>query len=111
MLKLEIKLNDAKIQREGKYSLDSIQDTLDKAFGKYQFRKEEMPDGTVSYYGNGRPQDYGTFGRLITTLKDKSWFLPYLEKWLWYNSDDGMDENDYTVEDVLYHYTKRESAA
>lgn len=108
ILKLEIKLNDTLIRSEGKYNPSSIQDTLDKAFGKYQFRKEVLPDGTFTYYGNGRPQDYATFGRLITTLKDKTWFLPYLEKWLWYNSDDGIDENDYTVEDVLYHYTKRE---
>lgn len=111
MLKLEIKLNDSLIRKDAKYSLDSIQTALDKAFGKYQFRKEVLPDGTICYHGNGHSQDYGTFGRLITTLKDKAWFMSYLDKWLWYNSDDGTDENDYTVEDVLYHYTRRESAA
>lgn len=111
MLKLEIKFNNALIHQDGKYSLNSIQAALDKAFDKYRFRKEIMPDDTICYYGNGNAQDYGTFGRLITTLKDKAWFVPYLDKWLWYNSDDGTNENDYTVEDILYHYTKRESAA
>jgi hypothetical protein len=111
MLKLEIKLNDDKICQDAKYTPANIRAALDKAFGKYQFRKEELADGTICYHGNGRAQDYGTFGRLITALKDKAWFVPYLDKWLWYNSDDGVDENDYTVEDVLYHYTKRESAA
>lgn len=84
---------------------------LDKAFNKHQFRKEVLPDGTICYYGNDRPQDYGAFGCLITALKDKKWFMPYLDKWLWYNSDDSNDESDYAVEDVLYHYTNRESVA
>ena len=107
MLKLEIKLNGAQIRQDGTYSPESIRAALDNAFGKYQFRREDLPDGTICYYGNGRPQDYGAFGRLITSLKDKAWFVPYLDKWLWYNSDDGADENDFTVEDVLYHYTKK----
>lgn len=111
MLKLEIKLNDSLIRQDAKYDPDSIRSVLDQTFGRYQFRKETLPDGTVCYYGNGRPQDYGTFGHLITALKDKNWFVPYLSKWLWHNSDDGANEDDYTTEDILYHYTRRESAA
>lgn len=111
MLKLEMKFNDAQITAENKYTPAGIRAAVDKAFAKYQFRREELADGTVCYYGNGRTTDYGIFGRLITSLKDKDWCLPYLDKWLWYNSDDGDDENDFTVEDVLYHYTRRESAA
>lgn len=33
----------------------------------------------------------------------------YVERWIWYNSDDGEDENDFVVEDVLLHYTNRTS--
>jgi len=109
MLKLEMKLNSTQILQEAKYQPDSILNAVDKAFSKYQFKREIMADGTLCYYGNGRPKDYGTFGRLIATLKDKEWFLPYLDKWLWYNSDDSDNENDYVVEDILYHYTKKES--
>lgn len=54
---------------------------------------------------------YGIFDRLITTLKDKTWFIENLVKWLWYNSNDEEDENDYIVEGILYHYTKKESVA
>lgn len=111
MLKLEIKLDDRKIQADHKYSSAAIYGALDKAFSKYHFRREDLADGTLCYYGNGQARDYGTFGHLITTLKDKDWFVPYLVKWLWYNSDDGENEEDFTVEDVLYHYTHRESAA
>ena len=87
MLKLEIKLDEQKVRAEGKYSPAAIYDALDRAFSKYRFRREVLADGTLCYYGNGLARDYGTFGRLITSLKDKDWFVPYLVKWLWYNSD------------------------
>lgn len=111
MLKLEIRLNEEQISQESAYSCESIYIAIDKVFSKYQFRKEHEEDGTICYYGNGSPKDYATFGRLITSLKDKPWFMAYLEKWLWYNSDDGETEDDFTVDDILYHYTKRESVA
>lgn len=94
MLKVEIKLNEQAIE-EAKYSPQSIYQTLDKTFAKYTFRKEELSGGTVCYYGNGERRDYGTFGRIITALKGKDWFMPYLAKWLWYNSDVGENENDF----------------
>lgn len=111
MLKLEIKIDKREIEIEKKYSVQSIINAIDGTFLKYQFRKEELEDGTLCYYGNGMARDYGVFGRIITSLKDKDWFMRYLIKWIWYNSDDGENENDYSIEDVLYHYTKRESVA
>ena len=111
MLKLEIKFDDTRMWEERKYAPEAIYAAVDKAFAKYHFPKETLSDGTVCYCGTGMARDYGTFGRIITTLKDKEWFMDYLVKWLWYNSDDGENETDFTVEDVLYHYTHRESAA
>ena len=78
-----------------------IQASLDNTFGKNGFRKETQPDGTVCYYGTDAAKDYGTFDRLITALKDQDRFMPYVSKWLWYNSDDGKNENDFAVEDAL----------
>lgn len=111
MLKLEIKMDDNKINQEHRYSTDSIYRALTQTFDRYHLRKEEQPDGTVVFYGSGHPKDYGSFGYIITSLKEKSWFMDYVTKWIWYNSDDGENEEDFTVEDVLYHYTKRESVA
>lgn len=111
MLKVEIKLNNRKIADDAKYSERSIYQSIDKAFAKYEFRREELDDGTICYYGNGNRKDYGIFGRIITALKDKEWFMPYLTKWLWYNSDDGENESDFVVEDILYHYARKESIA
>ena len=56
-------------------------------------------------------RSYGAFGGIIPRLKEKDWFMDYVIKWMWYNSDDGADEEDYSVEDVLYFYTKRDSVA
>ncbi len=111
MLKLEIKIDDKKVEQEGKYPVASIYNAVDKAFMKYDFKKEILKDGTFCYYGNGMSKDYGIFGRIITTLKEKEWFMNYLTKWLWYNSDDAEHEADCSVEDVLYPYTKKESIA
>ena len=48
---------------------------------------------------------------MITSLCDEKWFMDYVIKWIWYNSDDGKNEDDFSVEDVLYFYTKKESIA
>lgn len=111
MLKLEIKMDENKINEEQRYTTDTIYQTLEQTFTRYNLRKENEPDGTVVFYGNGQPKDYGDFGYIITSLKEKSWFMDYVTKWIWYNSDDGENEEDFSVEDVLYHYTKRVSVA
>lgn len=111
MLKLEIKLDENKINKKQLYDVASIYQALDQAFDSYHLKKEIETDGTIVFYGSGNSGDYGAFGCIITSLKDKSWFMDYVIKWIWYNSDDGENENDFVVEDVLYHYTKRMSAA
>lgn len=108
MLKLEIKLDDEKIVEERQYRLEDIYMAIDRVFEQYHLTKKIQPDGTIVFYGNGKTEDYGSFGRLITTLKDKDWFINYVTKWMWYNSD---DDNDFSTEDVLYHYTHKKSVA
>jgi len=45
------------------------------AGGLVLLKLEIKPDGTIVFYGNGYAKDYGAFGLLITTLKDKVWFM------------------------------------
>lgn len=111
MLKLEIKMDENKILDEQKYKVESIYRTLEQAFSRYKLKSMQEPDGTLWFMGNGNPKDYGAFGCIITSLKDKAWFMDYVTKWVWYNSDDGENEDDFAVEDVLYHYTKKLSVA
>ena len=85
MLKLEIKLDEGKISKEQKYSVSSVYYALEEAFNSYHLRKDSEPDGTIVFYGSGDPRDYGAFGCIITSLKEKSWFMDYVIKWIWYN--------------------------
>ena len=100
MLKLEIRLDEKKICAEGKYAPDSLYQTLIRAFDREQLDHTEQQNGTLVFTGRGR-----------TALKKQAWFMDYVERWVWYNSDDGEDENDFAVEDVLLHYTNRASVA
>lgn len=111
MLKLEIKLDEEKIRREGKYTVESIYRAVDKPFQDFHLLKVVETDGIRIYHGTGSREDYGAFGAIITTYCEKSWFMDYVTKWIWYNSDRGRDEEDFSVEDVLYFYTKKESMA
>lgn len=111
MLKLEIRMDEEKILAEKRYRLESIYEALEQAFSKYGLNKTQDTDGTMWFTGNGNPKDYGAFGSIITSLREKTWFMDYVTRWVWYNSDDGENEEDYTVEDVLYHYTKKLSVA
>ena len=109
MLKLEIKLNKQKIETVQEVTLGELQRKLDWMFAEWDLPKEELADGTMFYVGKGRPRDYGAFGLLIMTLHEKEWFMNYVERWVWYNSDDGRTEEDYSIEDVLYFFTKKRS--
>lgn len=111
MLKLEIKMNEDKIQKEQKYTVESIYQALEKTFEKQHLQKRIGEDGVLWFFGTGDPRDYGAFGAIITALKEKAWFMDYVTRWIWYNSDDGENEEDYAVEDILYHYTRRLSIA
>ena len=111
MLKLEIKMDENKMMADRKYEPESIYQALEQAFSQYKLKKIQEPDGTLWFMGTGNPKDYGSFGCIITSLKEKPWFMAYVTRWVWYNSDDGENEEDFAVEDVLYHYTKKLSVA
>lgn len=111
MLMLEIKLDENKIAEEKRYTAERIYKALDKACVDCRFIQTKDPDGTLWIKGTGNRDDYGAFGGIITSLKERDWFMPYVVSWVWYNSDDGRDEEDFAVEDVLYHYTRRHSAS
>ena len=97
MLKLEIKMDEEKIREEKKYRVESIYQALGQAFSRYELNQLRGADGTMCFTGNGNPKDYGAFGSIITSLREKAWFMDYVTKWMWYNSDDGENEDDYVV--------------
>ena len=111
MLKLELRMDKERIVEVGEYDPDKIMERIDNAFLRFGFRKEIFEDGTICFLGNRQRDDFAHFASLILALKKTAWFMDYVDKWLWYNSDGQYDEECYNIEDVLYHYTKKRSMA
>ena len=97
MLKLKIVMDEEKITHESRYDLSVLLSTLDSIFSNNDLPKQ----GDNMYAGTGKADDYAKFWRIIWALAKKEWFMQNVKEWLWYNSDDGKDENDFAVEDIL----------
>jgi len=97
MLKLKIVMDEEKIVHEGRYDLSVLLSTIDSIFMENGLPMQD--DGV--YMGTGKEDDYAKFWRIIWALAKKEWFMRNVKEWLWYNSDDGKDENDFAVEDIL----------
>lgn len=52
MNKMPIKLDDAKIERIGKYDKDKMLYVIDDVFDEHFYIREILPDNSRMYYGN-----------------------------------------------------------
>lgn len=62
MLKLEIKMDEAKIAAEQKYRVESIYQALEQAFSRYKLNQTQDADGTMCVTGNGTRRIMGRLG-------------------------------------------------
>ena len=99
MLKLKIIMDDEKIAHDGKYEASAVMSAIDTAFKHNGLLKSEYEENM--YVGIGQPDDYAKFWRIIWSLAEKPWFMENVKEWLWFNSDDGKDENDFSIEDIM----------
>jgi hypothetical protein len=96
MIKMQILMDEAKILKEKKYDLPVIYEVLDDFFINHL----HLIKSTDGYYvGNGSKNDFGSFGRAMWTLKRHPWFMDNVDTWLYFNSDDSDDPNDFVIED------------
>lgn len=101
MQKLQIVLDDEKVLREHRFSLAKMESAVDSVcVDRYGLVKGV--DGF--YFDGGRQGAYVDFMSAILALKDQSWFLDNVKTWLWFNSDDSSDPDDFAIEDVKRHY-------
>lgn len=99
MMKMEIKLDEERIRRDGKYDVAELWKMIDKEFVN-ACTKEVQPDGAVMYVGIPDKDYYTEINVAIMILEDKDWFAQYCVKWVWFDNDD--DENlPFNKEDVL----------
>ena len=104
MIKMQIIMDEEKILREKKYSLATISDTLDRFF----LENLHLAKGADGFYlGSGAKTDFGNFGRAMWTLGKKAWFIENVETWLYFNSDDSDDPDDYIIEDFKDYCLKK----
>jgi hypothetical protein len=102
MQKVQVILDKKKIKEEKRYSLAKITRAIDSVF----VEKYGLLKGSEGFYlESGVKDDYVDFLSAILLLKDQSWFMDNVKIWLWFNSDDSSDPNDYAVEDIKLHYT------
>ena len=96
MIKMQVIMDEEKILRDKKYDLTKIYETLDRFFiDNLGLIKGE--DGF--YLGSGAKTDFGNFGRAMWTFGKKAWFLDNVAVWLYFNSDDSDNPDDFVIED------------
>ena len=105
MLKVEIVFDEENIVAEDKYDIEKMYAVIDEAFAQYGIRKETKG----VYVGGEKGSDFAHMWKVNLQLTKEKWFMDNAVKWLWYNSDNGIDENDFSVEDVLAYYRAKQS--
>ena len=84
---IKIVMNEDKIIKEGKYTLEEIYANIDDLADFSGMKKIDK-----NYYvsKNDTPSDLGCFA--YTNLKRKSWFMENVKEWLWLDKKEGIDE-------------------
>ena len=81
MMKMEIKMNEEKINREKKYRLQGMYKRLDDGFADLGMLKVEDGSDTLMYYGINEAKDFANFGRMVLALKREEWFMDNVVVW------------------------------
>ena len=92
--KMEIALNEQGLTADG-YDVAEAYNYLDNLFESLNIEKTSQG----FFEGQGMSQDFGHFGGAIMILKQENWFMPFVDKWLWYT--------DTGVEDLAAYYRNR----
>ena len=107
MKKLVIKMDREKIRTDGIYNADKIENYIDSLFEKEGLIK--VNEGL--YVEAGSYSDYEKFWAIIMYLKNLKWFCDYVAEFVWYNSDDSKDPENFYVEDVKAEMLKWKTKA
>lgn len=108
MLKCEVQFDTKKIIKDGIYTPESIRKATDEMFvDEFDLVKGE----NGFYYEKGVDEDFTHFWSAILSLKRQVWFMNYVSRWIWYNSDDAVDPSDFSVEDLLDKISREKRTA
>jgi hypothetical protein len=59
------------------------------------------------YLESGGKDDFVDFFGAILLLKDEEWFMDNVKTWLWFNSDDSANPEDFAIDDIKAHYLRK----
>ncbi|EHI58065.1 MAG: hypothetical protein ACLTC4_07160 [Hungatella hathewayi] len=107
MMKMLIRMDSNKINIEQRFNLNGIYDILNKMFLNLGLICMENGAESLVYRDNGNVKDYGSFGRIVNTLKKQSWFMENVTEWRLYDSDESDDPEEFNEEDLLSRYQRR----
>lgn len=109
MLKMLIQMNSDKITHEEKYSILGITQTIDATFAKMGLLKLSDSSGSLIYCDTGDARDFGRFGAIVNALKKQQWFMDNVSEWIFYDSDDSDNPDDFSEENLLEHYRQKQT--
>lgn len=100
MVKMLIKLDDAKIERIGKYDKDKMWEVIDDLFEEHFCSKEVLPDGSRMYYGSPKrePKQLADIALCYIYLLEQEWFAASVEQWVWYEPTRASNTLEYVLE-------------
>lgn len=96
MIKMEIKINEEKLQRQRGLSAATVYKKIDAKF----LERDIVKQGTGVYVeGEGR-DDLSSFCMIMRELRDAKWFYPYIADWIF--------DVDGEITDVVASYQRIE---
>lgn len=84
---IKIVMDEEKILREAKYSLEEIYKSIDDLA---EFSRMKKIDKYNYVSKNDTPSDLGCF--VWSNLEEQNWFIENVKEWLWLDKDDGVHD-------------------
>ncbi|MDR2559917.1 MAG: hypothetical protein LBC86_10330 [Oscillospiraceae bacterium] len=107
MRKVEVALNENKIKSEGKYSLEAIYNALDESFIEYaSMQKQQQADGTIIYFAPKMIDEnhYAKIWLAIDACAEEQWLVENALKYLYGDTYESDNPDDYSIEDILEEF-------
>ena len=83
---IKIVMDEEKIIREGKYTLEEIYKNIDDLA---EFSRMKKIDKFYYVSKNDTPSDLGCF--VWSNLEEQDWFIDNVKEWLWLDKEEGID--------------------
>ncbi len=79
MIKMEITLNEKKIEKAG-LTCEDVEMQISEIMNKHGIFKRDEKGNWIE---NGDKYDYARFGKIIWELEEEEWFFQFVKKWIW----------------------------